>query len=90
MNMRRNKRVGGWGRGRHSGAAVSLALTPHSDKVAGSIPEGLGPLCLEFACSLGVCVGSPRVLRVQKHPCANSNLTIRVWVNACLSLFVFL
>lgn len=62
MNMRRNKRVGGLGGGGHSGAAVSLALTPHSDKVAGSIPEGLGPLsgiCMFSRCLRGFSSGSP-------------------------------
>ena len=40
-----------------------LAPSPHSERVPGSTP-GLGPFCVEFACSPRVCVGSLRVLRL--------------------------
>ena len=49
-----------------------LAPSPHSKRVPGSTPSW-GLLCVEFACSPRVCVGSLRVLRLaptlQKHAC---------------------
>lgn len=44
-----------------------LALWPHGKKVADLIP-GLGPFCVEFACSPCVIVGSLQLPpTVQKH-----------------------
>ncbi len=51
--------------------ALWLALLPHCKKALGSIPAGAGSLCVEFACSPHVCVGSLRVPQlpptVQRH-----------------------
>ena len=56
--------------GLHGGVAVSTVV---SQREGSRFDPRLGPFCVEFACSLRVCVASLRVLRlpptVQKHAC---------------------
>lgn len=67
-----------------------LVLPPHSKKVVGSIP-GLGPLCVEFSCSLCVCwllseasdfLSHSRNMRVESI----EHCELSVSVNDCSSL----
>ena len=65
--------------GRHGGAGVSaVASQQEGRRFKTSLVLGLGPFCVEFACSPRVCVGFHRVLRlpptVQKHAEVNWRL----------------
>lgn len=66
-----------------------FALSPHRKKVVGSIPGGLGPPCVAFACPLCVFVCSLRLPpTVQRHACeVNRELKI-VCRCVCEWLFV--